>query len=250
MRSLRKALFALGGRGMMNVPAERSVTLKSPGNETAPLRPVTLSSPFPHILQEECERPMSSKANNPSTPEAQHCDQDADAFTYLVGFFGLFAFAIFLFLLLFSRAFSLVTLGPLYIPGIAVIALAATVALPFMRRYQAFFGSERGLTITKAVGMACTCIAPIGLLAEPLFIPAALVMAFGVMALGFLWSLYMCRFSHSALAKLLSFATILAAVISGTLLCNEPPPSDYFRHGGPWGCVLAFRAQHQGPYPA
>lgn len=183
---------------------------------------------------------MSSKANNPSTPEAQHCDQDADAFTYLVGFFGLFAFAIFLFLLLFSRAFSLVTLGPLYIPGIAVIALAATVALPFMRRYQAFFGSERGLTITKAVGMACTCIAPIGLLAEPLFIPAALVMAFGVMALGFLWSLYMCRFSHSALAKLLSFATILAAVISGTLLCNEPPPQRLF---SPWwslGLRLGF----------
>lgn len=214
-------------------------------------RPVTLGSLFPHILQEECERPMSSKANNPSTPEAQYCNQEADAFTYLVGFFGLFTFATFIFLLLFSRAFSLVALGYIRIPGVAVIALTATIALPFMRRYQAFFGSDRGMTITKAVGMACTCIAPIGLLAEPLFILAALVMTFGVMALGFLWSLYMCRFSHSALAKLLSFATILAAVISGTLLCNEPPPpSDYFRHGGPWGCVLAFRTQHQKPYPA
>lgn len=36
MRSLTKASFALRDRGMMNVPAERSLTFKGPGNETAP----------------------------------------------------------------------------------------------------------------------------------------------------------------------------------------------------------------------
>ncbi len=171
---------------------------------------------------------MSSKANNPSPPETMHGSQDADAFTYLVGFFGLFTFATFLFLLLFSPALSSVALGPVFVPSFAVVALTAALALPFMRRFQAFFGSDRGLSITKAAGMACTCIAPMGLLANPLFIPATLIVAFGVMALGFLWSLYMCRFSHIALAKLLSFAIILAAVISGTLLFNEPPPATIF----------------------
>lgn len=171
---------------------------------------------------------MSTK--NCAQPSGQQT-LDRSFASYLMGFAGIFCFNAYLFILFFNGFAFHLDLGAVKLPAVLFTALMAAVLLPIVRfKHYLFEGHSRILAL-KATGFICTCIAPIGLLFPYIWLPCAALIGIGIISLGFLWSLYMCRFTHQSVATLLSISSILSALLSALLLLRieSPPPQPYRR---------------------
>lgn len=185
---------------------------------------------------------MNSRAPSTSTSTLDH---GRDMVSNVAGFLGLFSLIAYILLLFFDTSLLAMPLGDVNVPCLVVIALTCALLLPLFRLKRGFFESKQHAKILVIIGVCCTCLAPIGLLLADWWVPCAVFIGCGLCILAFMWTLYMCRFSHAALAMLLAFAVILAAVLFGTLLMSSPPPYLFFAlRARPH--LMAGDLEHQG----
>lgn len=149
--------------------------------------------------------------------------QEESILTLLKGLIGLFAATASLFVLFFSAPLFTRTLGGFPLPCMAFIVALTAAFLPLIKRKNAFLATRQGEHAVKAVALVGACIAPMGLLSDILWLPAAALVALGMVAICFLWCLYLDRFSHVLLVVLLSAVTVIAAIVAGIVFAYDPP---------------------------
>lgn len=155
-------------------------------------------------------------------PESSQVKEEG-LLAFLRGFFGLtFALASVL-LLFFDTTLIRVSAQNSFagVLDVAVILFVACITCIVLRLLCERITGRTPHLIILAVAIAGLCLAPIGMTIEPLRIVCLPVAAAGIVAASFIWSLYLCNFSHVLLVSLISIALALAAAASATIAALE-----------------------------